>query len=95
MPRLTDQSHTILDAARTLLATARPLIRTRGITLVGISLTNLESTGAVQLTLTEDWRPHTLDAAIDGVKDRYGSSSIMRAVLVGRDPGLSMPLLAD
>ena len=95
MPRLTDQSHTILDAARTLLATARPLIRTRGITLVGISLTNLESTGAVQLTLTEDWRPHALDAAIDGVKDRYGSSSIMRAVLVGRDPGLSMPLLAD
>jgi DNA polymerase-4 len=95
MPRLTDQSHTILDAARTLLATARPLIRTGGITLVGISLTNLESTGAVQLTLTEDWRPHALDAAIDGVKDRYGSSSIMRAVLVGRDPGLSMPLLAD
>jgi len=95
MPRLTDQSHTILDAARTLLTTARPLIRAHGITLVGISLTNLESTGAVQLTLTEDWRPHALDAAIDDVKDRYGSSSIMRAVLVGRDPGISMPLLAD
>ena len=49
----------------------------------------------MQLTLTEDWRPHALDAAIDDVKDRYGSSSIMRAVLVGRDPGFSMPLLAD
>ena len=35
MPRSTDQSHTILEAARSLLATARPLIRTRGITLVG------------------------------------------------------------
>ena len=95
MPRLTDQSHTILDMARTLLATAKPLIRARGITLVGISLTNLETAEAVQLTLTEDWRPHALDAAIDDVKDRYGSSSIMRAVLVGRDPGVSMPLLAD
>ena len=95
MPRLTDQSHTILDVARTLLATAKPLIRARGITLVGISLTNLETAEAVQLTLTEDWRPHALDAAIDDVKDRYGSSSIMRAVLVGRDPGVSMPLLAD
>ena len=95
MPRLTDQSHTILDAARSLLSASTPLIRARGITLVGISLTNLENTDAVQLTLTEDWRPHALDAAIDTVKDRYGSASIMRAVLVGRDPGVSMPLLAD
>ena len=95
MPRLTDQSHTILQAARSLLSSATPLITARGITLVGISLTNLENTDAVQLTLTEDWRPHALDAAIDTVKDRYGSASIMRAVLVGRDPGISMPLLAD
>jgi DNA polymerase IV len=95
MPRLTDQSHTILEAARSLLSASTPLIRARGITLVGISLTNLENTDAVQLTLTEDWRPHALDAAVDTVKDRYGSASIMRAVLVGRDPGISMPLLAD
>jgi len=95
MPRLTDQSHTILEAARCLLSTATPLIRARGITLVGISLTNLENTDAVQLTLAEDWRPHALDAAVDTVKDRYGSASITRAVLVGRDPGVSMPLLAD
>lgn len=95
MPRLTDQSQTILDAARALLAAATPLIRTRGITLVGISLTNLEPTDAVQLTLSEDWRPHALDAAVDQVRNRYGSASIMRAVLVGRDPGMSMPLLAD
>ena len=95
MPRLTDQAHTILEAARSLLGAATPLIRARGITLVGISLTNLENTDAVQLTLTEDWRPHALDAALDTVQDRYGSSSITRAVLVGRDPGVTMPLLAD
>jgi DNA polymerase IV len=95
LPRLTDQSQEILAAARTLLAAATPLIETRGITLVGISLTNLEDANAVQLTLTEDWRPHALDAALDRVKDRYGSAAITRAVLVGRDPGISMPLLAD
>jgi len=95
LPRLTDQSQTILDAARTLLASARPLIERRGITLVGLSLTNLESADRVQLCLMDDWRPEALDAALDEVRDRYGSSSITRGVLVGRDPGIAMPLLPD
>ncbi len=95
LPRLTDQSQEILAAARTLLAAATPLIESRGITLVGISLTNLEGSDPLQLTLGEDWRPHALDEALDRVKNRYGSAAITRAVLVGRDPGISMPLLAD
>ena len=95
LPRLTDQSQEILAAARSLLAAATPLIESRGITLVGISLTNLEGSDPLQLTLGEDWRPHALDEALDRVKDRYGSAAITRAVLVGRDPGISMPLLAD
>ena len=95
LPRLTDQSQTILDAARTLLASARPLIERRGITLVGLSLTNLESVDRVQLCLMDDWRPEALDAALDEVRDRYGSRSITRGVLVGRDPGIAMPLLPD
>jgi DNA polymerase-4 len=95
LPRLTDQSQILLDTARGLLAEATPLIERRGITLVGISLTNLEDADRVQLTLTEDWRPHALDAAVDTVKDRYGSAAVMRAILVGRDQGISMPLLPD
>jgi DNA polymerase-4 len=95
LPRLTDQSQTILDAARTLLASARPLIERRGITLVGLSLTNLESADRVQLSLTDDWRPEALDAALDEVRDRYGSKAITRGVLVGRDDGFVMPLLPD
>jgi DNA polymerase IV len=95
MPRLTDQSQDVLGAARALLAAAVPLIEARGLTLVGISLTNLEDTDPLQLTLDEDWRPHALDAALDEVKDRYGSAAITRAVLVGRNPGISMPLLPD
>jgi DNA polymerase-4 len=92
---LTDQSEAILAAARTLFTACVPLIERRGITLVGISLTNLEDAGRVQLTLTEDWRPYALDAALDEVRERFGFSSITRGVLVGRDQGLAMPLLPD
>jgi DNA polymerase-4 len=95
MPRSTDQSQEILSNARALLAAAAPLIEERGITLVGISLTNLENTDPLQLTLTEDWRPHALDAALDEVKERYGPAAIMRAVLVGRETGVVMPVLPD
>jgi DNA polymerase-4 len=95
MPRSTDQSQEILGNARALLAAATPLIEERGITLVGISLTNLENTDPLQLTLTEDWRPHALDAALDEVKERYGPAAIMRAVLVGRETGVVMPVLPD
>ncbi len=95
MPRSTDQSQELLDVARGLLSAATPLIQSRGITLVGISLTNLEDADRRQLTLTDDWRPDALDAALDEVRDRFGSAAVMRAVLVGRDPGISMPLLPD
>ncbi len=95
MARLTDQSQTILEAARSLLAAALPLIESRGITLVGISLTNLEDADRIQLTLTDDWRPDALDAAVDEARDRFGSQAITRAVLVGRDPGVVMPVLPD
>ena len=85
----------ILTAARSLLTSATPLIQSQGLTLVGISLTNLEDADRIQLTLTEDWRPDALDAALDEVRDRFGSAAVTRAVLVGRDPGISMPLLPD
>ena len=95
LPRLTDQSQTILDAARALLTTAKPLIERRGITLVGLSLTNLQSADRVQLSLTDNWRPEALDATLDEIRDRHGSKAITRAVLVGRDSGVTMPLLPD
>jgi DNA polymerase IV len=36
-----------------------------------------------------------LDAALDDVRDRFGSAAITRATLLGRDSGLSVPLLPD
>ena len=36
-----------------------------------------------------------LDAVVDSVRDRYGTGAITRAVLLGRDEGISVPLLPD
>jgi len=96
MPQATAQTQKLLDTARELLATARPLIETQGLTLVGISLTNLEDEDRVQLALPFEQRHDAaLDAALDQVRDRFGSAAVTRAVLVGRDAGISMPLLPD
>ena len=92
----TAQTEAILAAARGLLAASLPLIRARGITLVGLALTNLYDEDAVQLALPfERERARELDAALDAVRDRYGTSAITRAVLLGRDPELTVPLLPD
>jgi DNA polymerase-4 len=96
LPRSTAQTQTILAAARALLTLAMPVIERRGLTLVGIAVGNLEDDRAIQLTLPFDRRcDPALDAALDEVRDRFGSAAITRAVLLGRDQGLSVPLLPD
>ena len=40
-------------------------------------------------------RADALDAALDDVRDRFGPSAVTRAVLLGRDPGITMPMLPD
>ena len=90
----TAHTQTILVTARDLLAAALPLIEQQGCSLLGISLTNLENDDAVQLALPLD-RQRALDATLDDVRDRFGSEAITRAVLVGRDPGWTPPLLPD
>ena len=96
MPRATAQTETILRAARELLATASPTIERRGLTLVGISVANFDDDGAVQLMLPLDrYDGEALDAALDAVRARFGATAITRAVLLGRDPGLTMPFLPD
>ncbi len=92
----TAQTRPLLGVARDLLAEARPLIAERGITLLGISLTNLLNADEVQLALPLDRHmPTALDIALDSVRDRYGSDAIVRAVLLDRDPGIAMPHLPD
>jgi DNA polymerase IV len=96
LPRATAHTHTILTTVRGLLAAAMPMIERRGLTLVGVAIANLDDDDAVQLTLPFDRHSGSgLDAAIDAVRDRFGLGAVTRAVLLGRDHGLSMPMLPD
>jgi DNA polymerase-4 len=92
----TAQTQTVLATARGLLATAMPMIESQGITLIGVALGNLHDDGAVQLALPFGKAPaDALDTALDDVRDRFGSTAVTRAVLLGRDQGISVPLLPD
>ncbi|MBM7862246.1 DNA polymerase-4 [Lentzea nigeriaca] len=92
----TADTEVLLVAARQLLAAAMPEIDGRGITLLGVSLANLHSEDSIQLMLPfDDHEPGALDAALDRLKDRFGASSVTRAAMLGRDPGISVPLLPD
>ena len=96
MPYATAETPAILATARGLLAAAMPMIERRGITLVGVALGNLGEGHAVQLVLPfERVRRSALDAALDDIRDRYGSDAVTRAVLLGRDQGVAVPLLPD
>jgi DNA polymerase-4 len=96
MAEATAGTDAILAVGRGLLVAAMPTIRERGITLIGLTLANLQRDDAIQLALPLD-RPleHPVDGALDAVKDRFGSAAVTRAVLLGRDHGPSVPLLPD
>ena len=95
LPQATANTDAILTAVRALLAIAEPMVERRGITLLGVAVSNLDD-GAVQRVLPFDRRSSdALDAALDEVRARFGSAAITRAVLLRRGAGLTMPLLPD
>ena len=89
----TDRTETVLAAARALLDAARPTIEHRGITLVGVALTNIEDSGPAQLPL--DDRTALLDATLDDLRDRFGTEAITRAVLLDHAEHPRLPQLPD
>jgi DNA polymerase IV len=96
LARATAQTRPILATARALLAAAMPVIERQGCTLVGVAVGNLDNENAIQLTLPFDRSSGgALDTALDDVRERFGSSAVTRAVLLGRDEGLSVPMLPD
>ena len=96
LPHATANTEAILETARLLLAAATPIIELRGITLIGLAVGNLDDGRSLQLMLPLGGHSgEDLDAALDEVRRRFGSTAILRAVLVGRNQGLSMPLLPD
>ena len=92
----TDRTSVLLDVARTLLVAAGPEIGERGITLIGISLTQLGRADSIQPELPIDWSDGVrLDGVLDAVRDKFGAASVGRATQLGRDPGWSTPVLPE
>jgi DNA polymerase-4 len=70
LPYATANTRTILIAARELLEVALPLIERQGITLVGVSISNLDDDlGQLRLPLDGSWSD-TLDDALDEGRPR-------------------------
>jgi DNA polymerase IV len=99
MPLATAHTPTVLATARGLLDSVQPMIYDRGLTLVGVAVANLDDDDAVQLPLPFDQNdragPGSLDAALDSVRDRFGTSAVTRAVLLHRHTGMEVPLLNE
>ena len=72
------------------------MIEERGLTLLGMSMSNLRNDGAVQMVLPfERSDVEQLDTTIDAVRDRFGGSALTRAATLGSDADFSVPMLSD
>ena len=92
LARATAETHPILTTVRALLAGAAPADRAAGASRwSGVAVGNLDDDDAVQLALPFDRHAGgALDAALDDVRERFGSKAVTRAVLLGRDHGLTV-----
>ena len=100
LARATSSTPVVLEAVRDLVAVAMPVIRDRGgLTLLGIAVGNLDDdTGQLELPFTDPASPAraaALDRAMDGIREKFGSASLTRGVLLGHDTGFTMPGLPD
>ena len=96
LPWATAETAVVLATARWLLRGALRAIDRDGLTMVGVTVADLEDDALLQLGLP--FAPggrHALDAALDEVRERFGSTAVVRAVLVGRDDSPAVPLLPD
>ena len=97
----TDDTPTLLAAARDLLAGARPRIATDGLTLLGLSFSGLGPAAPVQMALPFDKAAGAaldargLDGALDGVRARFGARAVTRGTLLRAEPHLAVPLLPE
>ena len=93
MHRATASSEPVLATARALLAGAQPFIDGRPLTLLGLTLTNLERDSG-QLALALERRDRAaLDSALDEIRDRFGAGTVSRAAFVDSDDSLAAWLM--
>lgn len=85
LSRPTAATRPILNAVREMLPAALPAIADGGVTLLGVTVTNLDGHAPPeQLTLPFDAGDgRALDSVIDHVRDRFGSDAVTRAAQLG------------
>jgi DNA polymerase-4 len=91
----TAHTATILGVARDLLHEAQPMLDERGLTLVGVAVGNLDDETEQEGLPFERSSGGALDDVLDGVRERFGPAAIGRAVQLGREQGISVPVLPD
>ena len=77
-------------------ARSRRAMRRVGLPASGVPVAHLCDDCVVRLALPfERQSDNALDTALDGVRDRFGSAAVTRAVLLGRRVSESVPMLPD
>jgi len=95
LSRPTAHNLTVLETARSLLASRAGAIKEKGITLIGVSVGSLDDEPE-QLALPLDVTSGSeIDSVIDAVRDKYGSKALRRAVQLGGQDHLAVPLLPE
>jgi DNA polymerase-4 len=97
LSRATAATRTVLAAVRELVAASRTTIDRRGLTLVGVTVSNLDPKAVgTQLELPLEGRSlDALDAVLDELRRRVGPGAVTRATLLHRELGLSHWLFPD
>lgn len=95
LPQPTAATRLVLATARALLGEAAPLVERRGVTLIGVAVSNLAGVrGVAQLELPLDGVDgDRLDTALDGVRERFGTEALTRGALLGRGDDVAPWLL--
>ncbi|WP_140460184.1 DNA polymerase IV [Cellulomonas oligotrophica] len=92
LPHATASGADLTAVALRLLADAAPRVAERGLTLVGVSVTQLASDDVVQPTLALGGPDRDgLDGAVDAVAARFGSGTLTRASLLRVGEGFAAP----
>jgi DNA polymerase-4 len=96
LPHATASGERLAAVAAALLAEAAPLVAERGLTLVGVALTGLQTDAWEQPQLDLDGRDRSgLDGALDAVRAQFGSGAVQRGALLRGGSGTEVPHLPD
>ena len=98
LPHPTAATEPIRDLALAVLRDAADMIEQRGLTLIGLSVGNLQNAdnATEQLLLPFGRKDRSgLDEIVDGLRDRFGHAALTRVSLLGRRSGFEVPKLPD